>query len=541
MDKLLEKVESEIQKRNISNSEISQILSSIPQVTNRRIVYGYASVAMIDRENQKISIPALKEAVKRFMAEDKYRILTIFHCLDPDTKILACKKGNKYIPISKIKVGDKVYSHTGVLRKVNEVFSYFINCDLNKIILSNDEEIFITDEHQVLTRDRGWVKSKDLLETDILLHCPPKQMAESGKIGGKKMIEKTKGKTLEEIYGFVLASKMKENMSLNYNHNNIGPKNRANQVRGLTLSEIYGEEKAKEIILKIAVPRENYTLTDKHNSQQRKGKTWKETYGHERPNYGGNAGEKNSMWKGGISALPYPFEFNDKKEFVRLRDNHVCQLCGRTQSQELEKRHHKLNVHHVDYDKNNCDNLNLITLCCVCNGKVNYKREYWAEYFQKQLQNRIPLVNGTSIKQIKRVWYTGMVYNLDVDIDHTYVGKGIVYHNSDAVVGRVLPKWTDPKTGEEYKTEVDDLGWKIVGELRTDLELANKIWDEIQKGNIRSFSVAGSSKAKHEAMQNGMPYTEIDELDLLEITFCTVPVNQMAVFSILYDPKEIKI
>lgn len=112
-----------------------------------------------------------------------------------------------------------------------------------------------------------------------------------------------------------------------------------------------------------------------------------------------------------------------------------------------------------------------------------------------------------------------------------------IFH-SDAVVGRVLPIWTDPNTGKTYKTEVDNVGWKIVVELRDDIEIANKVWDEILKGNLRSFSVAGTSKRKHETSNNGVSYTEIDEMDLLECTICSVPVNPMSMFQVLWEGKD---
>jgi HK97 family phage prohead protease len=112
-----------------------------------------------------------------------------------------------------------------------------------------------------------------------------------------------------------------------------------------------------------------------------------------------------------------------------------------------------------------------------------------------------------------------------------------IFH-SDAVVGRVLPKWTDPKTGKSYETEVDNVGWKVVVELRDDIELAEKVWDEIIKGNLRSFSVAGTSKKKHNETSTGNPFTEIDELDLLECTICSVPVNPMSMFQVLWEGKD---
>jgi hypothetical protein len=36
-----------------------------------------------------------------------------------------------------------------------------------------------------------------------------------------------------------------------------------------------------------------------------------------------------------------------------------------------------LDIHHIDYDKNNLQENNLISLCQKCHGKTNFNREYW--------------------------------------------------------------------------------------------------------------------------------------------------------------------
>ena len=47
-----------------------------------------------------------------------------------------------------------------------------------------------------------------------------------------------------------------------------------------------------------------------------------------------------------------------------------------------------LTVHHIDYDKENCKENNLITLCKQCNSRVNFNRKYWTNYFKsKELIN----------------------------------------------------------------------------------------------------------------------------------------------------------
>ena len=76
---ILNQVEQEIKSRNISDDEISQILSSMPQFTNRRIISGYASVNVTDREGQRIPIKTLKDTLPQFMGDLHYRNITVFH------------------------------------------------------------------------------------------------------------------------------------------------------------------------------------------------------------------------------------------------------------------------------------------------------------------------------------------------------------------------------------------------------------------------------------------------------------------------------
>lgn len=93
-------------------------------------------------------------------------------------------------------------------------------------------------------------------------------------------------------------------------------------------------------------------------------------------------GEKSPMWKGGVSFIPYCPKFNEYlKEHVRNRDNRTCQLCS------AKENGHKIPVHHIHYDKENC-NPDLITLCCGCNAKVNHNRDYYEALFMNKLNDR---------------------------------------------------------------------------------------------------------------------------------------------------------
>lgn len=96
-----------------------------------------------------------------------------------------------------------------------------------------------------------------------------------------------------------------------------------------------------------------------------------------------NRGSKSNLWKGGVSYNPYPNRWNETlKKTVRERDSYTCQLCKVTQS-NLIGRFKKLDVHHIDYNKENCESYNLISLCKACHQKTNFQREEWIEIFKK--------------------------------------------------------------------------------------------------------------------------------------------------------------
>ena len=93
-------------------------------------------------------------------------------------------------------------------------------------------------------------------------------------------------------------------------------------------------------------------------------------------------GEKNGAWRGGVSKLPYSFGFNENlKEKIKARDGHICQLCDCSNPS-------KLVIHHINYDKLNLDENQLITLCRSCNVKVNTNRDYWTDYFSEIVRKK---------------------------------------------------------------------------------------------------------------------------------------------------------
>ena len=93
-------------------------------------------------------------------------------------------------------------------------------------------------------------------------------------------------------------------------------------------------------------------------------------------------GKNHWNWKGGVTSQKYSLNWKEiLKRSIRERDNYICKLCGKTQIEQLEIIKRILSVHHIDYDKKNCNFSNLITLCHFCHSKTNNNRKYWKDYF----------------------------------------------------------------------------------------------------------------------------------------------------------------
>ena len=98
---------------------------------------------------------------------------------------------------------------------------------------------------------------------------------------------------------------------------------------------------------------------------------------------GYKAGKEHYNWRGGKSFEPYGLEFNNKLKLkIRKRDNFKCRECNWAE----KKLGYKLDVHHIDYNKQNNDLNNLISLCRSCHSKTNFQRKDWINYFRIKIQ-----------------------------------------------------------------------------------------------------------------------------------------------------------
>ena len=93
-------------------------------------------------------------------------------------------------------------------------------------------------------------------------------------------------------------------------------------------------------------------------------------------------GEKSRWWKGGVSVSPYPVGWRSSlKKFIRRRDGWRCKnpFCRNGSG--------AMHVHHIDYNKDNLSEDNLITLCLSCHAKTNQNRAFYTFLFQNALAN----------------------------------------------------------------------------------------------------------------------------------------------------------
>ena len=142
---------------------------------------------------------------------------------------------------------------------------------------------------------------------------------------------------------------------------------------------------------KIHLDKIHKRMLGKHHSDKSKIEQSKKMKGRKRPPFSiewkehlgeSRMGSKNWNWQGGKSFEPYSLDWTATlKRSIRERDHYTCQLCGALQGDI------SFDVHHMFYDKKDCNPEHLITLCKNCHNRTNFNRDYWKDYFNIKLIN----------------------------------------------------------------------------------------------------------------------------------------------------------
>lgn len=136
----------------------------------------------------------------------------------------------------------------------------------------------------------------------------------------------------------------------------------------------YGKTHSEETKQKLKITKKkshNYSICKCASCKSKRGET---------------KGKNNPNWReGGLcSDINYPENWTKYfKESIKFRDYHICQLCGKTK----ETSGFSLEIHHIDYNKQNIGSYNLITLCKSCHSKTNGYTKRNRDFWYKKISN----------------------------------------------------------------------------------------------------------------------------------------------------------
>ena len=115
--------------------------------------------------------------------------------------------------------------------------------------------------------------------------------------------------------------------------------------------------------------------------------------------------------------------------------------------------------------------------------------------------------------------------------------RNVMVMHSDVQVGHALPAYIS-KSGAIFKSGVDEKGLFFISELRGDTKISKRVRDQIEKGGMSSYSIAGSAtKSKDIKKSDGNSVLQVDDMELAEVTICEKGVNQGAHFELLKGDK----
>jgi 5-methylcytosine-specific restriction endonuclease McrA len=198
----------------------------------------------------------------------------------------------------------------------------------------------------------------------------------------RKISEQRRGKSLSELHKRKISEAIKGTIRSEENRRNISKGLKGHLVSEETRRKIsesnsgahhfnFGKRFSEETRRKISEGLKGKNIGKRRTEEQRKKMSERER------------GEKAPNWRGGLSFFPYTIEWTKTlKRSIRERDHYICQVCSALQSD------YAFDIHHIDYNKENCNPDNLITLCRSCHAKTGHDRSYWQRFFKIKMKER---------------------------------------------------------------------------------------------------------------------------------------------------------
>lgn len=182
---------------------------------------------------------------------------------------------------------------------------------------------------------------------------------------GKKMVEIVSDyKHWNQGKNTNISTKNKISQTLKGHNNNTA------QIEALNLGRInlHKKHEAQRIFKNCFICNKHLILSPSLNRNDHQCCSMK-CYGEYQARY--HTGKNAHAYINGASFDPYPPEFSPNlRRAIRRRDKFTCQICFNA------KRNKRLDVHHIDFDKQNNSKINLVTLCISCHSKITYKNRF---------------------------------------------------------------------------------------------------------------------------------------------------------------------
>jgi HK97 family phage prohead protease len=116
--------------------------------------------------------------------------------------------------------------------------------------------------------------------------------------------------------------------------------------------------------------------------------------------------------------------------------------------------------------------------------------------------------------------------------------RNVQLAHSGIQVGEVVADHTDSQS-RVWKSEVDEHGLFVVCKIRSDIQKAREVQNQIRDGELRAFSIGGQAlfRVSKHTPEHGS-HREITELELHEVTLCKKGINPEARYTILKMDNE---